>query len=789
MKLSFNSIVFKTLFSLFLSSSIFIGFIGISTKESFSKAFIALIQEDISSIQSNIAPSIALNLSYNLKDSINEIADAQLTNKKILLIKIESKASPKMMQFSNSPLSLKKLVSNGNFTANSQLIDPATNEKIGKLTLVYSNKGYKAYMKKFYIWFSFGLLLFVASMFGVGYFLYSSLKGLNLLALSFNNFNPDHPTKFTVNINTKDEISIISQSANNMTKKLLDYINKIQNLSELIKQNETHLKDAQRMAKVGSFDYDAVNNTLQLSDEYFRMLGIKLSTEISWEKFLNFISPNDYQRIIYDIAYALENGSRFNITYSIFTNNKQEKYIQTRGKVRKKDTGSIKITAVSLDITSDVKNKKTIEKLAYYDALTGLANRILLKDRINKAIQNAKRHNEQLAVLFLDLDHFKLINDTLGHSVGDELLVFISELLHKQIRESDTLSRLGGDEFVILISSIKDEIVIAEITQKIINVLQQKHNIGTHQLYITSSIGVALFPKDGATADALIRNADTAMYAAKNGGRNGYKLYSQEMGNFIDKQLNLEQDLMDAVKSKNQIEVFYQAKIDTKSKEIYGAEALVRWRHPEKGLIFPDNFIYIAESTGLMIDMGNLIIEQSLEHIKEFNKLGFSHLKIAINLSARQFQDTNLVSFISAMLEKYQIAPSQIEFEITETVSMTNMNNTLRILQELKALGTSIAIDDFGTGHSSLAYLKKFPINILKVDQSFVFGIINNEDDKILTQTVISMAHSLGLKTVAEGVETEQHVEILEELGCDYLQGYFYSKPITKNDFIRLLQN
>lgn len=788
MKLSFHSIIFKTLLSLFLSSSLFIGFIGFTTKESFSKAFISLIHEDISSIKSNIAPSIALNLSYNFIDSIDDISHAQLTNEKILLIRIESKFLQKSMQFSNVPVELEQLSRDGHFISSSQLIDPATNENIGQLTLVYSNKSYKDYMKKFYEWFSLGLLLFVSSMFGVGYFLYSSLKSLNILALSFNNFDPSHPKEFTIKLHTKDEVSIISQSANNMTKRLIDYISKIENLSELIKHKEAHLKDAQRMAKVGSFDYDVVNNTLHLSDEYYRILGIKLSTTLSWKEFLKFISLNDYQHILHNIEYAIKNGSRFNVTYSILIKGKEERYIQTKGKVRKKEDGSVKLTAVSLDITNDVENQKTIDKLAYYDALTGLANRTLLKDRMYKAIQNAKRNNEQLAVLFLDLDHFKLINDTLGHSVGDELLIFVSQLLHKQIRESDTLSRFGGDEFVILISSIKDKIAAEEVAKKIVDVLQQKHDIATHQLYITSSVGISLYPKDGITADELIRNADTAMYEAKNDGRNKYKIYSQNMGNFIDKQLNLEQDLMEAVKSVHQIEVYYQAKINTKNKEIYGAEALVRWRHPTKGLIFPDQFIYIAESTGLMIEMGNLIIEQSIQHIKEFNKLGFSHLKIAINLSARQFQDSNLVSFISIMLNKYQINPSQIEFEITESVSMSNMNNTLRILQELKALGTSIAIDDFGTGHSSLAYLKKFPINILKVDQSFVFGIIDNEDDKILTQTVISMAHSLGLKTVAEGVETKEHVEILEKLGCDYLQGYFYSKPIAKKDFIDLLQ-
>ena len=260
------------------------------------------------------------------------------------------------------------------------------------------------------------------------------------------------------------------------------------------------------------------------------------------------------------------------------------------------------------------------------------------------------------------------------------------------------------------------------------------------------------------------------------------------MGNFVDKQLNLEQDLTEAVKTKDQIEVYYQVKIDALSKRILGAEALVRWNHPNNGLVFPDEFIYMAESTGLMIELGNIITDQSIRMVKELNRLGVIGFKMAINLSARQFQDINLVPFISKTLKKFDIDPSQIEFEVTESISMSNMTNTLRILTELKELGTSIAIDDFGTGHSSLAYLKKFPIDTLKIDRSFITDIVEDEEDRIIAQTIISMAHSLGLKTVAEGVETQEHVDMLQNMECDILQGYFYSKPIDEDAFIKFIQ-
>ena len=788
MKISFNSLIFKTLLSLFILSSIFIGLMIYSAKNSFSQGYINLIQEDLASIKENISPSIALNLGFDFTQSIEEIAVSQLKNKKIILIQIDSKKFIKPLIFSNDNKSLKELEAAGHFKAMDILTDPSTNLEIAKLTLVYSNESYNMYMQKFYNWFALSVLLFIISMLLIGYMLFRSLKQLNLLAVSFENFNPDVPKNFIFNSQTNDELYVITKSANVMVKNLIKYIEKSKSLNASVLQKKAHLKDAQRMAKIGSFDYDAVSGELTLSDEYYRILGINLSRTITWNDFLNFISKVDYQRVIRSIDYALKNGAQFHLKYSIVLENSKELYIQTKGTVRKKVDGSIRITAVSLDITADVENKKMIEQLAYHDSLTGLANRTLLKDRMNKALQNAKRNKDSLAVIFLDLDHFKLINDTLGHSVGDELLIYITKVLREHTRESDTLARFGGDEFVILLPSIKNVEDAEKTAAKIQKALQKKHDIGTHQLYVTSSIGLSIYPQHGKDSDSLIRSADTAMYEAKNDGRNKYKIYSNSMGNFIDKQLTLEQDLIYAVKSKDQIEVFYQAKIDANTKAIYGAEALVRWRHPTKGLVFPDDFIHIAESTGLMIELGNIITEEAIKQINEFNKLGLMNLKIAINLSARQFQDSSLVPFIMSMLHKYKIDPMQVEFEITETVSMSNMTNTLRILEELKAIGVSIAIDDFGTGHSSLAYLKKFPINTLKIDQSFVFGIIKDEEDKIITQTIISMAKSLGLKTVAEGVETLEHAKMLKDMGCDLLQGYYYSKPITKDEFINLVQ-
>jgi len=788
MSIKFNSIAFKTTFHILSFSIVFILFIIFFARNIFSNAYMDLENEKVGIIINNIKPSLSLSLSYGFEDAINEISNKALENKNVLLLQIKYFNKNDTKIFTKYKLNTEEYLKNEELFQTVELFDPTTQNKLAELTIVYSNDSYEEYMNNFNKYFLWGTVGFLLSIFLLIFLLHKSLKNLTLLDKSLKHFNPKKPKKLILDTSKHDEVYSISTTANFMIENIINFLDSSKELNNKLIQSQAHLKDAQRMAKVGSLEYNIITEKLILSDEYYRILSIKQNTQLSWNDFLNLISKNDYKRVISVINKAIEKGSQFDIEYSISSNSKTI-YIQTKGKVRKKQNGSVNITAISMDITQDVKNKQTIEKLAYFDSLTGLANRTLLKDRMIKAIQSTKRINEKLAVIFLDLDHFKLINDTLGHSVGDDLLVYISNVLKDLLRESDTLSRLGGDEFVILLPSIKNDEDAHVIASKIQKRLEKKHDIGIHQLYVTSSIGISIYPNHGETCDELIRNADTAMYEAKNEGRNKYIIYSQSMGNFIDKQLHLEQDLTEAVKSKTQIEVFYQAKIDSVTNMMSGAEALVRWNHPIRGIIFPDDFIYVAESTGLMIELGNIITEKSISQMQKWNELGLENLKISINLSARQFQDSSLISFVSAMLLKYKVDPSQIEFEITETISMSNMNSTLRILNELKKLGVSIAIDDFGTGHSSLAYLKKFPIDTLKVDKSFVMEILNNEDDRVIVQTIISMAHSLGMEVVAEGVETLEHVNVLKNMDCNLLQGYYFSKAIPNDEFIKYLTN
>jgi len=789
MKFNIHSIIFKTLFHLITFSTIFIIFISFSAKSVFSTAYMNLEKEKISIITKNIMPSIALNVNFGFMKAIEDIANTTLENENVLLLKITSKQYNMHLTYTQHNQTIEDYKKENEFVIISELTDPTTQKDIGEVTLVYSNDSYESYMRTFYKLFFLGILAFSISIIVLAYLLFKSLRNLTNLDHCLKNFKPEEPQKFKLSISSKDEISSIAISANIMIDNIIKYLDYSKELTTQLSQNQLHLKDAQRIANIGSWEYDITKDSLMLSDEVYRIYGLKKSVVLDWRTFNEFITDGHKEYIDSVLQNAIKNGSVFDIKYEINVKNKIID-IHTRGKVRKKANGNVKITAVSMDISEETKNKKIIDKLAYYDALTELPNRSLLKDRAIKALQNASRNqNSKVAMIFLDLDHFKLINDTLGHGTGDKLLIYVAKLLLEQVRESDTVARIGGDEFILLLPNIKSIEDVENIAKKILRVFQGQHNIEDHQLYITTSMGASIYPDTSSDMDELIKNADTAMYDAKQDGRNKYKIYAKSMGNYISTQMLIEQDLKKAVNTKTELEVYYQAKIDTNTNKISGAEALIRWNHPIKGLIFPDDFINVAESTGIILKMGNWIIEQSIIQLKEWDKLGFKDLKVAINLSPRQFQDNNLVSFIYNMIEKYDINPKNLEFEITETMSMTNMDATLRVLNELKNIGVSIAIDDFGTGYSSLAYLKEFPVNTLKIDKSFVMDMIKNDGDKIIVQTIITMAHSLGFTTVAEGVESLEHIEILKSMKCDELQGYHFSKAIPKDKFIQFLQN
>ncbi len=439
------------------------------------------------------------------------------------------------------------------------------------------------------------------------------------------------------------------------------------------------------------------------------------------------------------------------------------------------------------DLSEQKKAEKKLEDLSFYDSLTHLPNRVLFRDRLSVGISIAKRDKHQLAVLLIDLDRFKIINDSLGHNVGDELLEMIAQRFLTLGRESDTVARLGGDEFAVLLPELSHAEDASVVAQNFIDSLQEPFCLEGHCINIGTSIGISIFPCDGVDVDGLIKHAELALYKAKEHGRNHYQYFSQELQEAVNDQLEMEDEMRQAILNQ-QFTLFYQPKISLTTNKITGMEALVRWVHPEKGLIPPDKFIPLAEETGLMIPLGEWILETACRETADWSKRFDDSLVVAINLSAKQFQSAGLLELIEKILNKYQLRAKNIELEITESCVMEDVKGALKTMKAFRKHGLKLAIDDFGTGYSSLSYLKNFPISTLKIDRSFVMELTSDSDDAAIVEVIILLARKLGLDVVAEGVETEAQLEFLREQCCQYVQGYFLSRPLPAEEFELFLQ-
>ncbi|MCW8909822.1 MAG: EAL domain-containing protein [Gammaproteobacteria bacterium] len=444
----------------------------------------------------------------------------------------------------------------------------------------------------------------------------------------------------------------------------------------------------------------------------------------------------------------------------------------------------INFVAVGEDITRLKDAQSIIEQLAYVDSLTGLANRVLFRDRIEQVLKNIKRSRFDAALLYLDLDQFKRINDSLGHDVGDALLMNVADRLRDCVRHQDTVARMGGDEFVILLTNIDGVAGATLVARKILQIMNKPIRLLSHEIIITPSIGITMAPADSLNADILLKNADLAMYRAKSQGRNNYQFFTDEMNAKATRHLEIENELRMAL-DKDQIEIYFQPQVSIKNRELVGVEALVRWNHPERGILSPDQFIQVAEETGLIITLGWKILKQSCIQWCTMKSKGLEIPKMAVNLSSRQFRDPNLLEMIQAIFDRTGFNPLNLELEITESLLMDDMEHAISVLKQLKDIGISISIDDFGTGYSSLSYLKRLPIDSLKVDRSFITDIPNDKDDIAITAAVIAMAHKLRLKVVAEGVETQAQLDFLQKNHCDIGQGYLFGKPMKLGDFLK----
>jgi len=427
-----------------------------------------------------------------------------------------------------------------------------------------------------------------------------------------------------------------------------------------------------------------------------------------------------------------------------------------------------------------------VAQMAFHDPLTGLPNRKLLMDHLSYNIIQARRDKESLAVFFMDLDRFKVINDSLGHGVGDRLLQAVAARLLASLREGDTVARLGGDEFTLLLPAVHRAVDVAKVADKLLEVLREPFPLDGRDLFVTGSVGIALYPDDGLDPEALVKNADAAMYRAKDQGRDTYQLYTPAMNATALERLAIENSLRRAL-AQDELEIHYQPILELASGHVHGVEALLRWRHPERGMIPPSEFIPLAELTGLIVPIGPWVLRTACAQVQVWRQAGDPQLCLAVNISARQFQQADLVAEVRKALELTALPAQALDLEITESNAMQDPEAATRTLRELKALGVRISIDDFGIGHSSLSSLKRLPIDTLKVDRSFIRDIVSDPDDAAIVTAVLAMAETLKLQVVAEGVETEEQLAFLRERRCGRMQGHFFSPPLPAADCVALL--
>jgi diguanylate cyclase len=428
-----------------------------------------------------------------------------------------------------------------------------------------------------------------------------------------------------------------------------------------------------------------------------------------------------------------------------------------------------------------------LQHQATHDALTGLPNRLLFIDRLGREIAHAERDGHLFAILVVDLDRFKVINDTLGHAAGDQLLTEIAERLSSAIRSADTVARTGGDEFLLLLTDIREGPDAAVVATKIISALEQSVTMSGTEVHTSASIGISVYPADGSDSDTLVAHADEAMYFAKQGGRNSFKFFSPGMSVFSRERLDLESELRRALPMK-QFEVHYQPKIDIATGRMNSVEALLRWRHPSRGLVGPLEFLPIAEETGLMLSIGEWVLWEACRQARQWQREGLPFLRISVNISPIHFRQSKFLEIVRSALRDHDLEPQYLEIELTETTVMDHAENSVHILEELSRMGVMVSIDDFGTGYSSMSYLRRFPIDKLKIDRSFINDMTTNSDAASIVKAIISLAHSLRLKVVAEGVETTEQLRQLRELGCDQFQGFYRSAAVVASEIGQFVQ-
>ena len=559
---------------------------------------------------------------------------------------------------------------------------------------------------------------------------------------------------------------------------------------EALRKSQASLAAAQRIAHLGNWDWDVVQNKLYWSDEAFQIFAMDPEVFMpSYDAFIERVHPDDRERIHEAVRVALDSRQRYDIEYRILLPDGRERIIHAQGEASYDAQGeAVRMIGSVQDVTARRHAEDRLNFLAFYDDLTALPNRVLFHDRLRQALLEAARHGRVVAVMFMDLDRFKNINDSMGHEAGDLLLKAVAERLSTCVREGDTVARLGGDEFTVVLTEIEQVQDAAKVAQKILQTFEQAFLIQGHQLFISASLGITLYPHDDQEIHSLLKNADTAMYHAKEQGRNNYQFYSSEMSATAYERLLMENNLRQALE-RGELRLYYQPQVSLVNGEVLGVEVLIRWQHPDLGLVLPYKFIPLAEETGLIVPITEWVLRESCRQLRDWRDAGLDAMRISVNISSHYFLQKDMLDTVKNTVAEYGLATSQLELELTESVIMHNIDLAVVTLGKLKTMGVRVALDDFGTGYSSLGYLKRFPIDMLKIDQSFIRDIPHDQSEAALTTAIINLGHSLGIGIVAEGVENAGQVAFLEAGDCDLVQGYYFSEPVPAPALFELLKH
>ena len=560
------------------------------------------------------------------------------------------------------------------------------------------------------------------------------------------------------------------------------------------KQAETALRESEaRYRLMAENSTDLISRStldgrvVYASDAVRNLLGYEPAEVVGLE-FRSLIHPDD-MHVVNRAAAELASGHHHSFIYRVRRRDGSYVWFESTSRAIVNPATGLpdEVVSVSRDISERRQAEEQIEYQAYHDALTGLPNRLLFRDRVTIALAHAKRQRAPVAVMFLDLDRFKFVNDTLGHSLGDELLRAVAARLRAVLREGDTIARMGGDEFTVLLADLKQAEDVAKIAQKLIDTIAYPFRVEGHELYVTTSVGIALHPDDGDTAETLLKNADAAMYRAKEAGRNSYQLCTKAMNSRAAERLSIENTLRRAV-DREELVLHYQPLVRLDTRQVTGMEALLRWNRPGHGIVPPATFIGIAEETRMIVPIGEWVLRQACKQARAWQKGAYPGMRIAVNLSPRQFQQSDLCDVVSAALRESGLEPRSLELEITESTTMLNTDRTIATLLELRDLGVRIAIDDFGTGHSALSYLRRFPIDRVKIDREFIQEIETSRSNRAIVSAIVAMAHGLDLFVTAEGVETEAQVNFLREQKCEEVQGFLFGRPAPASPQARELE-